>query len=108
MRGAAGTKPFTDVGRFPAVEFDVAIVVPEDVTAERIQQSILSAGGKFLDSVRLFDVYRGKGISDGWKSMAFALAYRAADRTLTTEEVESAHLRLVRRVCDAVGGELRR
>ena len=65
------------------------------------------AGGKLLESVRLFDVYRGKGVEPGKKSMAFELAYRAADRTLTTEEVESAHERLVRKVCGAVGGELR-
>ena len=107
MRGASDAKPFTDVPRFPAVELDVAIVVPEDVTSERISQAIVSAGGKLLDSVRLFDVYRGKGVAEGKKSMAFELAYRAADRTLTAEEVESAHERLLRKACGAVGGELR-
>ncbi len=80
-------------------------MVSEDVTAERIEQAIVSAGGKLLESVRLFDVYRGKGVEPGKKSMAFELVYRAADRTLTTEEVESAHERLVRKVCGAVGGE---
>ncbi len=107
MRAAVDAKPFTDVPRFPAVELDVAIVVPEDVTAERVEQSIVSAGGKLLDSVRLFDVYRGAGVPGGKKSMAFELAYRAADRTLTADEVESAHERLLRKVCAAVGGELR-
>ncbi|NTU71357.1 MAG: phenylalanine--tRNA ligase subunit beta [Coriobacteriia bacterium] len=107
VRAAVDAKPFIDVPRFPAVELDVAIVVPEDVSAERIEQSIVSAGGKLLASVRLFDVYRGKGVPDGHKSMAFALAYRAADRTLTAEEVESIHDRLLRKVCGAVGGELR-
>ncbi len=107
LRGALDTKPFSDLPRYPAVKLDVAIVVPEDVTAERIEQSIVSAGGKLLDTVRLFDVYRGKGVEPGKKSMAFELAYRAADRTLTAEEVESAHDRLVRKVCGAVGGELR-
>ena len=58
-------KPFADVPRFPAVELDVAIVVPEDVTAERVEQAIVSAGGKLLESVRLFDVYRGKGVDRG-------------------------------------------
>jgi phenylalanyl-tRNA synthetase beta chain len=107
VRTASDAKPFSDVPRFPAVELDVAIVVAEDVTAERIQQAITSAGGKLLDSVRLFDVYRGQGVAEGKKSMAFELAYRAADRTLTAEEVESAHERLLRKVCGAVGGELR-
>ena len=107
VRGAVDAKPFSDVPRFPAVERDLAIVVAEDVTAERLEQSISSAGGKLLDSVRLFDVYRGTGVHPGKKSMAFELAYRAADRTLTAEEVDAAHERLVRKVVAAVGGELR-
>jgi len=107
IRSARDAKAFTDVPRFPAVELDLALVVAEDVTAERVEQSIRSAGGKLLDSVRLFDVYRGTGVEAGKKSMAFALTYRAPDRTLTAEEVESAHERLVRKVSAAVGGELR-
>ena len=107
VRGAKDAKPFSDVPRFPAVELDLAIVVAEDVAAERVEHAIGSAGGKLLDSVRLFDVYRGAGIAEGKKSMAFELTYRAADRTLTADEVESAHARLVRKVCGAVGGELR-
>jgi len=107
MRAAVDTKPFTDVPRFPAVELDVAMVVAEDVTAERVEQAIVSAGGKLLASVRLFDVYRGKGVPDGKKSMAFELSYRAADRTLTAEEVAATHERLVRKVAGAVGAELR-
>ena len=98
----------SDVPRFPGVELDVALVVPEDVTAERVEQAIGSAGGKLLESVRLFDVYRGEGVPEGKKSLAFALIYRAPDRTLTAEEVEGVHDRLVRKVSGAVGGELRR
>jgi len=107
VRGAKDAKPFSDVPRFPGVELDVAIVVDEAVTAERLEQSIVSAGGKLLESVRLFDVYRGTGVPEGRKSMAFELLYRAPDRTLTAEEVEGAHARLLRKVCGAVGGELR-
>ena len=87
---------------------DVALVVAEDVTAERVEQAIGSAGGKLLESARLFDVYRGDGRARGRQEvMAFALTYRAPDRTLTAEEVEPVHERLVRKVCGAVGGELR-
>jgi phenylalanyl-tRNA synthetase beta chain len=89
------------------VELDLALVVPEDVSAERIEQAIGSAGGKLLESVRLFDVYRGESVGAGRKSMAFALTYRSAERTLTAEEVESTHERLVRKVSGAVGAELR-
>ncbi|TLM88624.1 MAG: phenylalanine--tRNA ligase subunit beta, partial [Actinobacteria bacterium] len=106
-RAARDARPFSEPPRFPAVELDIAIVVDESVTLERIEQALRSAGGKLLDSVRLFDVYRGKGVAEGKKSMAFALEYRAQDRTLTADEVESAHDKLVRKVLGAVGGELR-
>ncbi len=107
VRAARDAKAFTDVPRHPAVELDLALVVAEDVSAERVEQSIRSAGGKLLDTVRLFDVYRGNGVPEGKKSLAFALSYRAPDRTLTAEEVDSVHERLVRKVSTAVGGELR-
>ena len=107
LRAASAERPFVDVPRFPAVELDIALLVPEDVTAERVVQAIKSAGGSLLESARLFDVYRGKGVPEGRKSMAFALTYRGSDRTLTAEEVEQAHDRLVRKVTGAVGGELR-
>ncbi len=107
VRGAKDVKPYADVPRFPGVELDVALVVAEDVSAERVEQAIRSAGGKLLASVRLFDVYRGEGVGEGRKSLAFELVYRAPDRTLTAEEVDATHERLVRKVCGAVGAELR-
>ena len=107
MRATRPARPFVEPARFPAVELDVAIVVSEDVTAERVEQAIRSAGGRLLESVRLFDVYRGSGVDEGKKSMAFALAYRAPDRTLTAEEVQGPHSKLVRKVLGAVDGELR-
>jgi phenylalanyl-tRNA synthetase beta chain len=107
VRAAKDVKPFSDVPRFPAVELDVALIVAEDVTAERFEQAARSAGGKLLESARIFDVYRGQGVPAGSKSVALALTYRSPERTLTAEEVESAHDRLVRKVCGAVGGQLR-
>jgi phenylalanyl-tRNA synthetase beta chain len=107
VRAAKDVKPLSDVPRYPAVELDVALIVAEDVTAERFEQAARSAGGKLLESVRVFDVYRGKGVPAGSKSVALALTYRSPERTLTAEEVENAHDRLVRKVSGAVGGELR-
>jgi phenylalanyl-tRNA synthetase beta chain len=107
VRAAKDTKPFSDVARFPAIENDLALVIAEDVTAERVEQACKAAGGKLLESVRIFDVYRGKGVDPGKKSVAVSLTYRAPDRTLTAEEVEAAHERLVRKVTGALGGVLR-
>jgi phenylalanyl-tRNA synthetase beta chain len=107
VRGAKDVKPFHELPRFPAVELDIALVLPEDVTAERVEQAVRSAGGKLLESVRIFDVYRGPGVEAGKKSIALALTYRSAERTLTAEEVEATHERLVRKVSGAVGATLR-
>ena len=77
-------------------------------TLERLVQCMTSAGGKLLEDVRLFDVYRDeKRLGAGKKSMAYALTYRAADRTLTSDEAEKAHERMVKKVCSATGAEVR-
>jgi phenylalanyl-tRNA synthetase beta chain len=107
-KAARPARDYVDVPQFPAVSIDQAFVVDEAVTHERLEQCMSSAGGKLLESVRLFDVYRDdKRIGAGKKSMAYALTYRAADRTLTSEEVDKAHAKLVKKVAGATGAEVR-
>ena len=78
------------------------------MTFEQVVQRIRSAGGKLLSDVRLFDVYRDAvRVGVGKKSMAFSLTYRATDHTLTSEEVDRAHGRLVTKVMRSTGGEVR-
>ena len=101
-------RDYVDVPQFPAVSIDQAFVVAEDVPHEKMMQVMKSAGGKLLESVQLFDVYRDPvRVGPGKKSMAYSLTYRAADRTLTSEEVDKAHARLVKKVCGATGAEVR-
>jgi phenylalanyl-tRNA synthetase beta chain len=108
LRKARRELPYVEVPSLPGVDVDLAIVVDEEVTCEMLMQRIESAGGKLLDSVRLFDVYRDPvRVGPGKKSMAFALTYRAADHTLTSDEVEKAHDKLVKKVCRSTGGEVR-
>ena len=108
VKAARPARDYVDVPTFPAVAMDQAFVVSEDVTHEGMCQVMTSAGGKLLESVSLFDVYRDEErVGAGKKSMAYALTYRAADRTLTSEEVERAHERLVKKVCGATGAEVR-
>lgn len=110
LLGVAGDmRPYVDVPVYPGIEVDLAIVVDEDVTAERVEQCITSAGKKGpFESVRLFDVYRDdKRVGAGKKSMAFRITYRASDRTLTSDEVDKAHERIVAKVMKATGGEVR-
>ena len=93
---------------FQSNKVHMAIVVDEDVTYEQLVQRITSAGGKLLADVRLFDVYRDRvRVGEGKKSMAFALTYRSDDHTLTSEEVEKAHQKIVTKVCKGVNGEVR-
>jgi phenylalanyl-tRNA synthetase beta chain len=100
--------PYRDVPTLPAVSLDLALTVDEAVTCERLEQVITSAGGKVLESVRLFDVFRDPvRVGAGKKSMAFSLTYRAADHTLTSEEAEAAHRRVVDKVCRATGAAQR-
>ena len=101
-------RDYVDVPSFPAIAIDQAFIVGDDVTAERMTQVMTSAGGKLLESVRLFDVYRDdERVGAGKKSMAFTLTYRSPERTLTSEEVDAAHERLVKKTCGATGAEVR-
>ena len=87
---------------------DLALTVDEEVTCERLEQVITSAAGKNLESVRLFDVYRDEQrVGAGKKSMAYRLSYRHAERTLTSEEVEKAHAKIVKKLTAATNGEVR-
>lgn len=107
-RAARSARDYVDVPQFPAVARDAAFVVDESVTNEKLMQCMTSAGGKLLEGVQLFDVYRDEErIGAGKKSMAYSLTYRAADRTLTSEEVDKAHDRLVKKVSNATGAEQR-
>ncbi len=107
MAAARTSRTYIEVPRYPAVTFDVAFVVAEPVTVEEVELVIRKAGGRLLDSVRLFDVYRGSGVAGGSKSLAWALSYRAPDRTLTDDEVRPVHEKLLKNVCGSVGAELR-
>src|SRR5262249_30727058 len=88
---------YVPVPRFPAALRDIALVLDEAVTAERVAAEIRAAGGGLLRGVRLFDLYRGESIPAGKKSLAYALTYQADDRTLTDKEVDKAHEKIENR-----------
>ncbi|KNH17082.1 phenylalanyl-tRNA synthetase subunit beta [Arthrobacter sp. ZBG10] len=78
------------ISAFPVATQDVALVVPADVPADSVLAALREGAGELLEDVALFDVYAGKGIEDGRKSLAFGLRFRAADRTLTADEASAA------------------
>jgi phenylalanyl-tRNA synthetase beta chain len=98
---------YEDLTSFPAIRQDLAVVVGDDVPAARVLEVIRSAGGALLRDAAVFDVYRGEQVGDGRASLAVRLEFRAADRTLTDEEVAQRREKIVAALRDQVGGELR-
>ena len=106
---AAASRAFrlVEVPRFPPIRRDLAFVIDEDVPAGGVQAALEAAAGELLDRSLLFDVFRGGAIPEGRKSLAFALEFRAPDRTLTDQEVEPAVATIVDRLRTELGAELR-
>lgn len=97
-----------EISAFPGISMDVAFIVDKNVTNEMMLQRITSAGGNLLKDVKLFDVFESeKHLGKGKKSMAYSLEYNNPERTLTSEEVESVHNKLVEKVCKSTGAQLR-
>jgi phenylalanyl-tRNA synthetase beta chain len=95
------------LARFPSVLRDVAVLVEDRLTAESVEKVIQEVGGALLERATLFDAYSGERVPRGQKNLAFALSYRAADRTLTDDEVNAAHAKIVEEVQRRLGGSLR-
>ncbi len=100
-------KAFKALPQFPSSRRDVALLVPEAVTHEAVLQTVKQAKAANLESVELFDVFRGQGIPEGRKSLAYAFTYRAADKTLTEAEVNAAHEKVVNALTGQLQAEVR-
>jgi phenylalanyl-tRNA synthetase beta chain len=100
-------KSFKALPQFPSSRRDVAMLVPESVTHDAVLQTVKQAKAANLESVELFDVFRGKGIPEGQKSLAYAFTYRAADKTLTDADVNSAHEKVLNSLKMHLKAELR-
>ena len=98
---------YVPLPKYPTVFRDLAIVCDEKITVAEAEHVILSSAGKLLRSVRLFDIYRGTGIPEGKKSLAFSLELRADDRTLTDEDSEKAVSSILKALSDQLDAVLR-
>jgi len=94
--------------RYPAIERDIAVVVDRSVAGGALTETIAASAGELLESVKVFDVYTGERIGSDKKSVALALVYRHAERTLTDEEVGEAHARVLAQLEQSYGAELRK
>jgi phenylalanyl-tRNA synthetase beta chain len=98
---------YRQIPRFPSVTRDLSIFVDATVEAGQILRLIEAAQPDLLRTARLFDVYAGKPVPEGKKSLTFALTYRADDRTLTDEEVNGIQARVIERLGQTFGAQLR-
>jgi phenylalanyl-tRNA synthetase beta chain len=88
-------KSFKSLPQFPGIRRDVAMLVPEATTHEAVLQIVKQTKPVNLEAVELFDVFRGKHVPEGQKSLAYAFTYRSAEKTLTDTEVNAAHVKIV-------------
>ncbi len=93
--------------KFPAVTRDLAVLCKDEIPVGHLENTITKYGGKILEEVSLFDIYKGKQIPEDSKSVAFSLKFRAADRTLTDDEVNKVFNKIVEKLSAEHGAELR-
>ena len=98
---------YTPLPKYPAVTRDLALLCDETITVGQAQEVIAKAGGKLLKDVQLFDIYRGTGVPEGKKSLAFSLVLRADDRTLTDTDSEGVISKVLAAVQEKLGATLR-
>ena len=98
---------YTPLPKYPTVSRDLALVCGEEITVAQVEDVITAAAGKLLRSVKLFDIYRGVGVPEGKKSMAFSLELRADDRTLTDTDSEAVTAKVLQALQEKLGAILR-
>ena len=98
---------YTPLPKYPTVSRDLSLICDESVTVAEVENAITASAGKLLRSVRLFDIYRGVGVPEGKKSLAFSLELRADDRTLTDADSEGVVSKVLAALADKIGAILR-
>ena len=98
---------YTPLPKYPTVNRDLSLICSESVTVAEAENVILAAAGKLLRGVKLFDVYRGTGVPQGMKSLAFSLSLRADDRTLTDVDSEAVVNKVLAALKEKLGATLR-
>ena len=98
---------YKEISKYPEVKKDIAIVVDDKVTSKDIEVNIKKAGGSLLSSSEVFDIYTGKGIPEGKKSLAYSLTFASQNRTLTDDEINKAVEKIIERLEKELKAELR-
>ena len=104
---ASFDKKFTGIAKFPAVTRDISMVMPKELPVGEVEKIIEKRGGKILESYNLFDIYEGSQIKEGFKSVAYSIAFRAKDRTLEDKDITPVMEKIFKDL-EADGIELRK
>jgi len=107
IKAATSEIKFSQISRYPDVYRDSAFLLDDTIPAAEILTTVIGAKGNLTENVTLFDVYRGKGVPEGKKSVAIRVQYRSSERTLTDEEINKAHGRIVKVMEKQLGAQLR-
>ena len=110
IANVAGAQVFREIDKFPAITRDIAMIVPENLSHEKILATMSGANEPLLASIELFDVFSGRegqSFGAGKKSLAYALTYRDRTRTLTNDEITVVHAKIRERLQRELGVELR-
>lgn len=102
----SGDKEYHPLPKFPATTRDLALLCDDDLPVQSIEKAIRAGAGKLLEKTELFDIYKGKQIPEGKKSVAYNITMRSADRTLTDEDVEKAMNKILKNLAD-LGASIR-
>lgn len=108
VKAALRIPQYSHLARFPGISRDIAVVVPKEVTVKELEGVIRANAGELLKDVRVFDVYTGRQVASGSKSVAFNLVFQAADRTLADAEIDPVIKTVVTGVAEAYEAKLRK
>ena len=99
-------RKYEGIAKFPAVTRDISMVIPKNVLAGQIEEVIEQKGGSHLESFKLFDIYEGSQIKDGYKSVAYSIVFRGKDKTLEESDISAAMKRILKGL-EGLNAELR-
>lgn len=98
---------YKSLPKFPTMQRDIAMLVKDEINVKEIEKIIKAKGGKLLESVKLFDVYKGEQIEKGYKSVAYSILFRSNEKTLTDEEVNSPMKKILKELEEKLQAQLR-
>ncbi|MFT8315770.1 MAG: phenylalanine--tRNA ligase subunit beta [Clostridium sp.] len=107
IENAVIERKYKALPKFPAVTRDMALILDEAILVQQIEDIISKKGGNIVESFKLFDIYKGKQIPEGKKSVAYSITYRSENKTLTDKEVDKAHGKILSTLEHVLGAQLR-